>query len=123
MVNSLLIKIIVGVVLVGGGFSYYWYTQAKIEELSNNYEKIKAAYNQSEEVISQLEYFNKKQNEDITLLENSLKETEEYADRLRSVLQKHNLTNLAYQKPEMIEKRINDASNEVLDSIAADTRN
>ncbi len=50
-------------------------------------------------------------------LNNSLRQAEEYADVLRSKLIEHDLETLAQQKPELIERIINDATNEVLDDL------
>ena len=52
-----------------------------------------------------------------TELNNSLRQAEEYADVLRSKLIEHDLETLAQQKPELIERIINDATNEVLDDL------
>ena len=42
---------------------------------------------------------------------------EEYRNELISKLQKHDLTRLSHQKPGMIEKRINNGTQKVFDSL------
>ena len=54
-------------------------------------------------------------------LQIKLNEAESYGDNLRKKLHKHNLTRLSIKKPGLIEKRINDGTNKLFDSIESIT--
>jgi len=54
-------------------------------------------------------------------LDDRLITAEEYARELQRILSEHNLTYLAKERPGLIERRINDATSNVFDSIQCDT--
>ena len=54
-------------------------------------------------------------------LEVKLRKAEEYGDELRATLNKHDLTHLANKKPGMIEKRMQDATDELWNDIESIT--
>ena len=54
-------------------------------------------------------------------MQGKLDEAERYGDELRKKLHKHDLTRLSIKKPGLIEKRINDGTNKLFDSIESIT--
>ena len=54
-------------------------------------------------------------------LQVKLKASEAYGDELGKKLRKHNLTLLTLKKPGLIEKRVNDATQKIFETIESDT--
>jgi hypothetical protein len=113
------ILIVVG--LLGGalyGAKYYYdTTQATIGQLRENNAKLVTANQLNEETIA-------KQSQDAIMLgelnsqlTKDLQRAEEYGDELRSTLNKHNLTHLANKKPGLIEKRMQNATDQLWDEL------
>ena len=100
---------------------YYLHTQSRIESMSKDLATSKVANQQYEETFSVLTAHATKMEKQNSELQENLKKSEKYNDELRNTLQKHNLTMLARKKPKLIEKRINDASRKILDTISSNT--
>ena len=107
------IKIILGLILLagaGGGYLYVTKLQKDNAILKNNQVKLETAVAESNQVIEQ-------QTKDLKQIRSTLKEIEEVnaklqADRdaLNKRLGKHDIGNLAENKPGLVEKIINKAS-------------
>ena len=119
MFRIYVILIVVG--LLGGalyGAKYYYdTTQATIGQLRENNAKLVTANQLNEETIA-------KQSQDAIMLgelnsqlTKDLQRAEEYGDELRSTLNKHNLTHLANKKPGLIEKRMQNATDQLWDEL------
>lgn len=104
-----------------GAYAYYTSTQEAIRQLTENNAKLEVAVQTQKESMAQMEQNAKIQAELNNELQKKLQESEVYKDTLISKLQKHNLAALSLKKPEMIEKRINDATKKVFAEIEADT--
>ena len=107
------IKIILGLVLLagaGGGYLYVNKLQKDNAILKTNQVKLETAVAESNQVIEQ-------QSKDLKKIRSTLKEVEELNDRLQADkdslnkrLGKHDIGNLAENKPGLVEKIINKAS-------------
>jgi Tfp pilus assembly protein PilO len=116
--------IIILAVLGGVGYGAMWYyndTQARIQQLAENNAKLESAVATQQETIATLEETSAKQAELNQELQGQLQEAESYQDELRAKLQKHDLTRLSQAKPALIEKRINNGTKELFDSLESAT--
>tara|TARA_R100000664_G_C2679696_1_gene88230 strand:- start:170 stop:556 length:387 start_codon:yes stop_codon:yes gene_type:complete len=109
------------VVAVGGALlgarAYYKDTQERIATLHKNNAKMEVVQQQNEAVMRSLTEETTRLNELNFDLQGKLNEAEKYKNDLISKLQKHDLTRLSHQKPGMIEKRINNGTQKVFDSL------
>ena len=105
------------VVAVGGALlgarAYYKDTQERIATLHKNNAKMEVVQKQNEAVMKSLTEETTRLNELNFDLQGKLNEAEKY----KNDLQKHDLTRLSHQKPGMIEKRINNGTQKVFDSL------
>jgi len=104
-----------------GAKSYYNDTQARIQQLAENNATLKAAAEEQQATISQLEETAAVQAELTKDLMKNLQEAEAYSDDLLKKFKKHNLTLLSLRKPGLIEKRINDGTVKIFDDLESDT--
>ena len=119
MIKVYLFLIILGVLsVVGyGGYMYYKDTQQRIATLTENNAKLEVAIQISEESVAILQTDIAKNAELNRKLQKNLQTSEKYQDQLRNTLQKHNLTHLANKKPNLIEKRMQNATNRLWDCL------
>lgn len=106
----------------GLGYWYYQDSQTRIETLRENNAQLEVAVETNVRTIDNMVEQAELNQKRITELSKSLRDAEQYNSELRRLFQEHNLTLLAEEKPGLIERRINDATNEVFDSIMRDTR-
>lgn len=106
----------------GLGYWYYQDSQTRIETLRENNAQLEVAVETNVRTIDNMVEQAELNQERITELSKSLRNAEQYNSELRRLFQEHNLTLLAEEKPGLIERRINDATNEVFNSIMRDTR-
>lgn len=106
----------------GLGYWYYQDSQTRIETLRENNAQLEVAVETNVRTIDNMVEQAELNQERITELSKSLRDAEQYNSELRRLFQEHNLTLLAEEKPGLIERRINDATNEVFDNIMRDTR-
>jgi len=118
-----LAEILIVIVLIMGGIGYWYYqeSQSRIETLKEDSARFEVAAETNQSTIDKMNLQAAKNQRRITELSENLQDAEQYNKELRKILQKHNLTILAEEKPGLIEKRINEATNEVFDSIMSDT--
>ena len=126
MIRVYAIIIVIG--LLGGAAwaakYYYDTTQATIAQLRENNAKLEVANEENQATITQMQENNKRLNALTDQLNTDLRKSEEYGDELRETLNKHNLTHLANKKPGLIEKRMQNATDELwtaLESITGNT--
>jgi hypothetical protein len=126
MLSMFKIYILVAIVgLVGGvvygGYYYYKDTQARIQTLTENSVKLEqAAQTQKETIdilIADAEKFAKLNSE----LQEKLVNANNYKNELIGKLRNHDLTRLSQQRPGLIERRINDGTQELLESFESIT--
>ena len=111
--------------LLGGvayGAKYYYNTtQNTIAELRNNNAKLEVANETNKATIKKMGENAKRLNDLTTALNEDLRKAEVYGDELRDTLNKHNLTHLANKKPGLIEKRMQNATDELWDNLESIT--
>lgn len=99
--------------MAGIGYWYYNDTQARIAVLRENNAKLETAVQINEASIKTMQADAERNAALTKQLQTDLQQAERYGDELRNTLQKHNLTALAQRKPELIEKRMQDATNKL----------
>ena len=104
-------------VLCGVFYVYYNDTQERIAILNANNAKLETAVAISEESISTMRRDAVRNAELNVQLQQELQKAEKYGDELRATLQKHNLTALAQKKPGLIENRMQNATDNLWDSL------
>ena len=97
--------------------AYYKDSQERIATLHKNNAKMEVVQQQNEVVLRSLTSEATRLNELNFNLQENLDAAEDYKDELIVKLQKHNLTRLSYQKPGLIERRINNGTQKVFDSL------
>jgi uncharacterized protein HemX len=105
----------------GGAYLYVQKLQSDLETARANVAKMEVAVQTSEASLKLLQDETKRLNELTAELGDQLRKAEQYGDELRNTLQKHNLTHLANKKPGLIEKRMQNATNQLWDDLAVIT--
>ena len=123
MLRVYMLIIVVGLIggVVYGAYAYYHDTQQRIATLQQNNAKLETVAKTNQLTINSLQESQEKfatLNKDLQV---KLNQAEEYGDDLRKKLHKHNLTRLSIKKPGLIEKRINDGTKKLFDSIESVT--
>lgn len=111
--------IIVAMVLAFG--TYYWLTEKRLTVLTENNAKLTIAARTNQDTIDKLtKDFEQQQvlNEELNI---KLKASEAYGDNLAKKLRKHDLTMLTLKKPGLIERRVNSATQKILDDMESST--
>ena len=123
MLRVYMLIIVVGLIggVVYGAYAYYNDTQQRIKTLQENNAKLETVAKTNELTINSLQQSQEQFAELNNELQIKLNEAESYGDNLRKKLHKHNLTRLSIKKPGLIEKRINDGTNKLFDSIESIT--
>lgn len=122
-VKAYAITAVVIAIASGGGYLYYTSTQAKMELMQQQISAVVNANRTLESTIDSLETSTARQQELTNQLQANLSAREEELGRLRSLLLDHDLTELSLRKPGLIERRINDATQDVFDSLESITSN
>ena len=108
-------------VLIGGlGYGAYYYykdTQARIAVLTENSAKLEQATNTQKQTIDTLVEDAAKYRELNKELNTKLEAANEYKNTLIDKLRKHDLAKLSLQKPGMVEKRINNCTKRLFESL------
>ena len=115
--------IVLGLVggVVYGGYYYYKDTQARIQTLTENSAKLETAAKLQKNTIDTLQADAKKYAELNSKLQTKLVNANKYKNQLLSKLRKINLTKLSAEEPAVWERKINNASKEVLESFESIT--
>ena len=107
--------------LIGGvGYGAYYYykdTQARIAVLTENSAKLEQATNTQKQTIDTLVEDAEKFRELNKELNTKLEAANEYKNTLIDKLRKHDLAKLSLQKPGMVEKRINNGTKRLFESL------
>lgn len=107
--------------LLGGAAWYYTSTQTKIENLTLENSFLVEAAVQNKRTITTLITEAKRNREAYASLERKNDRAEIYQDQLLKTLHRHDLTTLTTEKPELIEKRINDATQKLFENLQSDS--
>ena len=123
MLRMYMLIIVVGLVggVVYGAYAYYHDTQQRIKTLQENNAKLETVAKANELTINSLQESQEKFATLNNELQTKLNLALNYGDDLRKKLHKHDLTRLSIKKPGLIEKRINDGTNKLFDSIESVT--
>ena len=123
MLRMYMLIIVVGLIggVVYGAYAYYHDTQQRIKTLQENNAKLETVAKSNELTINSLQESQEKFATLNNELQTKLNLALNYGDDLRKKLHKHDLTRLSIKKPGLIEKRINDGTNKLFDSIESVT--
>ena len=117
--SKILIGIIVAMVLAFGG--YYWLTEKRLATLTENNAKLTIAARTNQDTIDKLTQDYKQQQELNSELKVKLTAAEAYGDELAKKFREHDLTMLTLRKPGLIERRVNSATQKILDDLESST--
>ena len=117
--SKILLGIIVAMVLAFG--AYYWMTEKRLTVLTENNAKLSIAATTNQQTIDKLSEDFVKQQALNTELGIKLKASEAYGDNLAKKLREHDLTMLTLRKPGLIERRVNSATQKILDDLESST--
>lgn len=105
-----------------GGYLLVSKLRSDLEAAELRTQTLEDAAAENEATIARLQLESEKQFQLLTDLNNNLQNAEQYNRELRKLLADHDLTFLAEEKPGLIEKRMNDATEDVFNSIEQFTR-
>mgnify|MGYP001177200012 FL=1 len=100
-----------------GGYYYYKDTQERIDILTKNNAKLETAKQQQDHTIKTMVKDRKKFEKLNRGLHNKLEIANKYRNKLIGALRKHDLTRLSQQKPDLVEKKINNGTKKLLNSL------
>jgi len=108
-------RILLGVLAVLGLFTLFlWNENSKLAELNQAFD---LRDKQQKEAIETLQQDFKTQTEGLLEIQKRNNEIEQEMTRYLDIFKRHNLTKLAIAKPNLIEKRVNNGTKKVFDSI------
>jgi len=119
MLKVYILIVVLGLVggVVYGGFYYYKDTQARIAILTENSAKLEQATNTQKQTIDTLVEDAEKYRELNKELNTKLEAANEYKNKLIGKLRKHDLAKLSMQKPGLVEKKINNGTKKLFESL------
>lgn len=117
--SKILMGIIVAMVLAFGG--YYWLTEKRLATLTENNAKLTIAAQTNQQTIDKLTEDYEQQQELNSELRVKLTAAEAYGDELAKKFREHDLTMLTLKKPGLIERRVNSATQKILDDLESST--
>jgi hypothetical protein len=113
--------LIIGLLFILGiGFTYFTYTQNKIDDLIKINSKLGSALEGVNQYNSELKATLEIQNDLISTLNDDLIESSDKINDLREIYRNHDFTNLSREKPGLIENRVNDATKKIFDEFRSD---
>ena len=119
-----MIKIYILIAVIGliggvlyGGYYYYKDTQARIAVLTENSAKLEQATNTQKQTIDTLVEDATKYRELNKELNTKLEAANDYKNTLIDKLRKHDLAKLSLKKPGLVERRINNGTKKLFDSL------
>jgi len=107
--------------VVGAGYLYYKDSQKKIAQLTESNAELKFTAELCEQTVDSLSKDILRTQRLVTDLEEKNKAAEEYSSELLRRLQEHDLVALTFNKPGLIEKRVNNATKKVFRDIESIT--
>ena len=119
MIKIYILVVVLGLVggVVYGGWYYYKDTQARIAILTENSAKLEQATNTQKQTIDTLVEDAAKYRELNKELNTKLEAANEYKNKLIGKLRKHDLAKLSLQKPGLVEKKINNGTKRLFESL------
>ena len=117
--SKILMGIIVAMVMAFG--TYYWLTEKRLSVLTENNAKLTIAARTNQDTIDKLTQDYEQQQELNSELKVKLTAAEAYGDELAKKFREHDLTMLTMRKPGLIERRVNSATQKILDDLESST--
>ena len=111
---------LIGIILVLGLGSYYLYNQNQV--LSANNLALEGAVAEQQAAMNVMKENFEKQGKALNNLASRNAQIEQEMNSYLDIFRRHNLNQLAIAKPGMIEKRINDGTAQVFESIENDSK-
>ena len=105
----------------GGAWYYYTDTQERLATLRDNNAKLQIVAETNQATIENLQADYKLAQENMEKLAERAREAEVYQDELAAKLRRHDLTRLTLQKPGLIEKRVNNATDKIFSQLEIDS--
>ena len=109
-----------GLLVVLGLLTFYLYTQN--QTLTENNIKLEAAVDEQQKTMAVMKEQYEKQGKSLMNMTRRNAEIEAEKAEYLEIFSRHNLDNLALKKPGLIENRMNNASEEVMEGIEGDTK-
>ena len=103
--------------LLGGSIAYIKWLQAENETLRTNQAKLEQSIAIQNESIKNYLANQKRQTEQITLLDTQRQEAQRELNKLRDTFAKHDIGKLALAKPKLIENIVNKGTKKVKDDM------
>ena len=113
-------QMLIGIILVLGLGSYYLYNQNQV--LSANNLALEGAVAEQQAAMNVMKENFEKQGKALNNLASRNAQIEQEMNSYLDMFRRHNLNQLAIAKPGMIEKRINDGTAQVFESIENDSK-
>ena len=113
-------QVLIGIILVLGLGSFYLYNQNQV--LSANNLALEGAVAEQQAAMEVMKESYERQGKALNNLASKNAQIEQEMNSYLDIFLRHNLNQLAVAKPGMIEKRINDATNQVFESIENDSK-
>ena len=119
MIKIYMLLLVLGLIGGVGYGAYYYYkdTQARIAVLTENSAKLEQATNTQKQTIDTLVEDAAKYRELNKELNTKLEAANDYKNKLIDKLRKHDLAKLSLQKPGLVEKRINNGTKRLFESL------
>ena len=113
-------QMLIGIILVLGLGSYYLYNQNQV--LSANNLALEGAVAEQQAAMEVMKESYERQGKALNTLASRNAQIEQEMNSYLDIFRRHNLNQLAIAKPGMIEKRVNDATQQVFESIENDSK-
>lgn len=120
-------QLLMVLVLISVGVNYFQYTERKVLEsevkiLEVNQEKLENVVKEQEETMKTMEAHAEKQADALLDLQARNQEINADMQRYLDIFKRHNLNQLASAKPGLIEKRFNEGTKKVFETIENDSK-
>ena len=113
-------QMLIGIILVLGLGSYYLYNQNQV--LSANNLALEGAVEEQKQAMDAMKEYFEKQGKSLQNMMRKNAQIEQEMNSYLDIFRRHNLNQLAVAKPGMIEKRVNNATKQVFESIENDSK-
>ena len=113
-------QMLIGIILVLGLGSYYLYNQNQV--LSANNLALEGAIVEQQQAMDAMKESFEKQGKSLQNMMRKNAQIEQEMNSYLDIFRRHNLNQLAVAKPGMIEKRVNNATKQVFESIENDSK-
>lgn len=113
-------QMLIGIILVLGLGSYYLYNQNQV--LSANNLALEGAVQEQKQAMDAMKESFEKQGKALNQMSRKNAQIEQEMNSYLDIFRRHNLNQLAVAKPGMIEKRVNNSTKQVFESIENDSK-